>query len=103
MRTANRTRCVLVAGVLLAGAGGVSAQDWPQWRGPNRDNKVSGFTAPTSWPKQLTQQWKSTVGLGDASPALVGDKIYVFTRQGDEEVISCLDAGSGKLVGQDKY
>src|SRR5205085_9021112 len=103
MRTANRTGCVLVACVLLAGAGGVSAQDWPQWRGPNRDNKVTGFTAPATWPKQLTQQWKTTVGLGDASPVLVGDRVYVFTREGDDEAISCLDAASGKVVWQDKY
>src|SRR4030095_576834 len=31
------------------------AQDWPQWRGPNRDGKVSGFKAPKTWPKELTQ------------------------------------------------
>ena len=28
----------------------VLAEDWPQWRGPNRDAKVSGFTAPKEWP-----------------------------------------------------
>lgn len=79
------------------------AADWPQWRGPNRDNKVAEFTAPATWPKELTQKWRVTVGRGDASPALVGDKVYVFTRQGEEEVISCLDAASGKIVWQDKY
>jgi outer membrane protein assembly factor BamB len=78
-------------------------EDWPQWRGPNRDNRVAGFTAPTTWPKELTQKWKTTVGLGDASPALVGDKVYVFTRQGGEEVTSCLNADTGKIVWQDKY
>ena len=46
----------------------VHASDWPQWRGPNRDNKVAGFTAPASWPKELTQKWKVTVGLGEAAP-----------------------------------
>jgi outer membrane protein assembly factor BamB len=43
------------------------------------------------------------VGKGDASPALVGDKIYVFARQGDDEVISCLAAGDGKELWKDKY
>ncbi len=79
------------------------AQDWPQWRGPNRDGKVSGFTAPKKWPKELTQKWKVTVGSGDATPALVGDKLYVFTRQGAEEVTLCLKAGNGKEVWRDKY
>jgi outer membrane protein assembly factor BamB len=90
----------LGAGMLALTA---AADDWPQWRGPNRDNKVAGFTAPATWPKELTKRWKVTVGLGDASPVLVGDKVYVFTRQGEDEVTLCLDAGTGKEVWKDKY
>jgi len=93
----------MVGCVILFGAGCVLAQDWPQWRGPNRDDKVTGFTAPATWPKELTQKWKVTVGTGDATPALVGDKLYVFTRQGEEEVTTCLNAADGKQVWQDKY
>jgi outer membrane protein assembly factor BamB len=101
MKNRNRTAGVLLVCGLLAG--GVRAQDWPQWRGPGRDSKVAGFTAPATWPRSLTQKWKTPVGLGDASPALVGDKVYVFTRQGGEEVLSCLDAAGGKVLWQDKY
>jgi outer membrane protein assembly factor BamB len=90
----------LAFGLFTLAAG---ADDWPQWRGPHRDNKVVGFTAPASWPKELMKKWQVTVGLGDASPALVGDKIYVFTRQGGDEVIVCLDAGTGKQQWEDKY
>ena len=79
------------------------AQDWPQWLGPNRDGKVSGFAAPKTWPKELTQKWKVSVGAGDATPALVGDKLYVFSRQGGDEVISCLEADTGKKVWEQKY
>jgi outer membrane protein assembly factor BamB len=89
--------------VILVVAGLVFAQDWPQWRGPNRDGKVNGFTAPQQWPKELTQKWKTTVGLGDSTPTLVGDKLYVFARQGAEEIILCLDAGSGNEVWRNKY
>ncbi len=97
------TRGVLLGCVLLIGTGGVRAQDWPQWRGPHRDAKATGFTAPQTWPKELTQKWKVTVGTGDATPALVGDRLYVFSRQGSDEVIRCLDAASGKEHWQDKY
>lgn len=79
------------------------AQDWPQWRGANRDAKVTGFEAPKTWPKELAQKWKIEVGSGDSTPALVGDKLYVFSRQGDEEVLRCLEAGSGKEIWQAKY
>jgi outer membrane protein assembly factor BamB len=92
----------LIAGsLILTGAG--TAQDWPQWRGPNRDAKATGFVAPKTWPKELTQKWKVTIGDGVATPALVGDKLYVFAREGGSEVVRCLEAGTGKEVWQDKY
>jgi outer membrane protein assembly factor BamB len=99
---------MLMAGcVLLLGANGARAQDWPQWRGPNRDAKATGFKAPAAWPKELTKKWKVSVGNGDATPALVGDKLYVFARpggdSGSDEVLRCLDAATGKELWQDKY
>jgi outer membrane protein assembly factor BamB len=99
---------MLMAGcVVLLGANGVRAQDWPQWRGPNRDGRATGFKAPASWPKELTKKWTVTVGGGDATPALVGDKLYVFARPGGgtgaDEVLHCLDAATGKDLWQDKY
>jgi len=89
--------------VILICANPAFTQNWPQWRGPNRDGKVSGFDEPQEWPTGLTQEWKATVGLGDATPALVGQRLYVFTRQGEEEVTLCLDAGSGKELWKDNY
>jgi outer membrane protein assembly factor BamB len=103
MRNAHATTGLIVGCVVLLSACSARAQDWPQWRGPNRDNRVAGFTAPKTWPKELTQKWKTTVGQGDASPVLVGDKIYVFTRDGEEEVIRCLDAGKGTELWKDSY
>jgi outer membrane protein assembly factor BamB len=93
----------VLAGCGVVGATLVCVADWPQWRGPNRDAKISGFTAPQTWPKTLPEKWKAEVGSADATPALVGGKLYVFSRQGDEEVISCLNAADGKPIWQDKY
>jgi outer membrane protein assembly factor BamB len=103
MNNAKPTAGVLVGCVLLLSAHGLCAQDWPQWRGPNRDNQVTGFIAPKTWPKTLTQKWTATVGVGDSSPVLVGDKVYVFGRQDGEEVTTCLDAARGEVLWQDKY
>jgi outer membrane protein assembly factor BamB len=102
MRNAHRIKGVLLYGVLLMSANTTLAQDWPQWRGPNRDAKATGFKAPATWPKELTQKWKVTVGNGVATPALVGDKLYVFGREGGDEVTRCLDAATGKELWQDK-
>ena len=91
------TSCVLLCANMIA------AQDWPQWRGPDRDAKAAAFAAPVAWPKELKQKWQITVGKGDASPALVGDKVFVFARQGDQEVTTCVEAATGKIVWEDKY
>ena len=72
------------------------AQDWPQWRGPNRDGGVTGRFS--EWPKALKEQWKVTVGVGHASPVVVGNKIYIFARQGEEETLLSLDAATGKEI-----
>lgn len=85
--------------IMLIGMSAAQAQDWPQWRGTNRDGKVSGFKAPATWPQQLNQDWKVTVGLGDATPVLVKDRLYIFSKSGDNEVLQCLDASTGKKSG----
>ncbi|HUT93186.1 MAG TPA: PQQ-binding-like beta-propeller repeat protein [Thermoguttaceae bacterium] len=103
MTGANRSIGVIVVCVVLLSASRVFAQDWPQWRGPDRDGKVDGFIAPQVWPEALVEKWKTAVGWGDGTPALVGDKLYVFARQGEDEVTLCLNASDGKQVWQDKY
>lgn len=95
MKHGRLITALLAAGLLLAGTISGPAQDWTQWRGNNRDGKVTGFAVPADWPPELQMQWRETVGAGDASPVLVGERLYLFTRQEDQEVILCLDAMSG--------
>jgi outer membrane protein assembly factor BamB len=80
-----------------------SAADWPQWRGPNRDGTGAVFTEPARWPETLTERWKITVGGGHSSPVLVGNRIYLHSRQENDEVITALDAATGKVIWQDRY
>ncbi len=72
--------------------------DWPQWRGPNRDGLVSDASIPRTWPKELKQEWKVTVGAGHSSPVVANGRIYVFARQHEEEVLLCLDSATGKGI-----
>ncbi|MGH9787030.1 MAG: PQQ-binding-like beta-propeller repeat protein, partial [Terriglobia bacterium] len=92
----------VLAGI-AAGASPSAGQDWMQWRGPNRDGTVVSFTAPRAWPDQLTRRWKIEVGSGYATPILVRDRLYVFSRQGDNEVMSALEAATGKVLWQTGY
>src|ERR1043166_466502 len=102
MKYPNRTVALLLSLLAATVASRALAQDWPQWRGPNRDAKAA-FTPPKTWPKELSQKWKVTVGEGVATPALVGDKLYVFSRQEGNEIIRCLNATDGKELWVDKY
>jgi outer membrane protein assembly factor BamB len=99
---------VAISGVVFAGVtAAIGAQtrpaDWPQWRGPNRDGAVASFTEPKTWPDRLTRKWKVDVGLGYATPILVGNSVYIFARQGDDEVLDALEAETGKTIWQSKY
>ena len=94
---------VLVAGVATVNEARQAATDVTQWRGANRDGVVSGFTPPATWPETLTQRWKIDVGTGYATPLVVGNRLYVFSRQGDDEVMSAMDAASGKMLWRTAY
>lgn len=72
------------------------AQDWPQWRGPNRDGNVTAVSVPITWPKTLKEEWKVPVGVGHSSPVVADGRIFVFARQGEEEILLGLDAVTGK-------
>ena len=94
-------RAILATGVAAAVTLSLQAQrpstDWTQWRGPNRDG-VAPFSAPAAWPDMLTKKWQVDVGLGYATPLIVGNRVYVFSRQGENEVMMALDAATGKEV-----
>jgi outer membrane protein assembly factor BamB len=95
---------VVFTGLTAVIAGQNRSSDYTQWRGPNRDGgAAASFAAPTAWPERLTQKWKVPVGLGYATPLLVGNRIYLFSRQGDNEVMSALDPDSGKVIWQTGY
>lgn len=85
------------------GAAQVNPRDYPQWRGSDRDGSASGFVEPTPWPDALTRRWRVVVGEGYASPLVVGNIVYVFSRSGGREVLSALDAGSGAQLWQSGY
>jgi outer membrane protein assembly factor BamB len=107
MRTPrNRTGAsILAAAVLVLTT--VDAQqlptDYPQWRGKTRDGAASAFIAPQRWPERLMRRWRAEVGAGYATPIIVGDRVYVFARRRDDDVMLCLNAETGDLIWETRY
>ena len=81
----------------------VQGSEWPQWRGPNRDGIAAGGELPAVLPAVLHQLWKVRVGVGQSSPIVVGDRVFVHARQGEEEVVLALSASTGEELWRHSY
>jgi len=98
--------CVAVAvlaGPAAAMMGQDAPQDYPQWRGQHRDGAASAFSKPESWPEYLRLRWRSEVGEGYATPIVVGNIVYAFTRRDGKEGMTALDAQTGTTVWRTDY
>ena len=74
------------------------ATDWPQFLGPTRDG-VSDESVAVQWSGGAPKvRWHEMVGQGFSAPVVVGDKVILFTRDGNEEVLICRDAATGKSM-----
>ena len=80
------------------------ANDWPQWRGPNRDgiSQESGWLAswPAGGPKKL---WEGKVGIGLSSFAVSKGRLYTMGNVAEMDTVFCLDALTGKLLWKHEY
>ncbi len=93
---------VLVCGVpaALHAARKATSNEWPQWRGPNRDGISPETDLLDSWPTEGPPLvWKAT-GLGDgySSVAVTDGKIYTLGRSGGKEQIVALSGDDGKIL-----
>ena len=101
-RVAVGTAVVILASASL-GQAQRGATDVTQWRGQNRDGVVQGFATPQAWPDTLVKRWKVEVGAGYAAPLVVGNRVFIFSRLGENETVTALDGDSGKTVWQQSY
>jgi outer membrane protein assembly factor BamB len=73
------------------------AADWPEHLGPNRTGHSDETGLLRSWPKEGPKvAWQRDVGKGWAGVAVVGDRLILFHRVGDEEIVECLEPATGK-------
>jgi outer membrane protein assembly factor BamB len=87
----------------LSTALSVMANDWPQWRGPQRNGVSQETGLLKEWPKEGPKlRWKATdIGSGYSTPAVVGERLYLLANEGmDREFVQALAVKDGKRVWQ---
>lgn len=69
------------------------AADWPQYRGPNRDDVSAETNLLKQWPPAGPQLlWTyPNAGVGYSGPAIVGDRLYTLGDRGDSAFLIALD------------
>ena len=88
----------LLALCSLVLAGFAVADDWPQFRGPNRDGISKETGLLKEWPKEgppLAWQVKG-LGGGYSAPSIAAGRIFGMSYRGADEVVWALDEKDGK-------
>jgi outer membrane protein assembly factor BamB len=71
--------------------------DWPGFRGPDRDGRRTGVRIAADWRQHPPRQvWRQRIGPGWSSFAVVGTRLFTQEQRGDDEVVVCYDADSGR-------
>lgn len=101
MCTPAFARLGLLTGIVFSVAvTSVSAAEWPQFRGTNRDGISSETGLLKQWPEAGPKlAWKATgIGAGYSGVAVVGDRIYTSGDQGPDGFVYALNAKDGKQL-----
>jgi outer membrane protein assembly factor BamB len=97
----NRCKALFVLSLLLVSAVWAWANDWPQWRGLNRDGYSKETGLLKEWPKEGPKLiWHlKAVGSGYASPSISSGRIFLMSNSGlADEFVSALDVKDGKKI-----
>ncbi len=98
------TKFISSLALALAAVQIASANDWPQWRGPDRDGISAEAGWLTQWPEGGPKQlWKHNVGISCSSVAVVGDHVFTMGNQNESDTVWCYDAKSGAPVWKHTY
>ena len=111
----NHLRCSAVASIFCflvsfsLAANSFGFDDWPHWRGPNRNDQSVETGLLKQWPEEGPRQlWvNKKSGLGYSGFAIAGDQLFTMGLEGEKEFALCLNADTGEEIWRkdisDKY
>jgi hypothetical protein len=83
------------------------ADDWPQWRGPNRDGVWNEKGVIDEFPEDgLEVEWTAKIGSGYSGPTVADGRVYVtdrVRRPKQIERVHCFDLKTGRNIWTEEY
>jgi outer membrane protein assembly factor BamB len=79
--------------------------DWPQWRGPDRN----GISREADWMKDWEEgdspkvAWRASVGKGHSAVSISEGRAYTMGWDGTQDTVYCFDAETGKPIWSQSY
>ena len=76
------------------------SDDWPQWRGIDRNNRSNEQELLKSWPEAGPKlKWIfEDCGVGYAGPAIVGNRLFTIGARENKELLICIDVSDGTEI-----
>ncbi|MBA2112985.1 PQQ-binding-like beta-propeller repeat protein [Bremerella alba] len=94
-------RIILCITLLATFCISLPAEDWPQWRGPNRDGVSSETQLKAKWSKDGPPLvWQvNQLGDGYGAVSVADGMIFLVANEGlDNELVKALDATNGQVL-----
>ena len=109
--TAELSRKLFCASLLVTGIfamlslqAATDEQDWPRFLGPNANGTSSETGLTDKWSSQGPPKlWSKPVGTGYGAPSVIGTDLVLHHRTGDEEIVECFHAATGKSTWRYAY
>jgi outer membrane protein assembly factor BamB len=80
------------------------SSDWKTWGGPHRNFQSDATGLAASWPAAGPKKlWTRALGEGFSGAAVEGNRLYTMYSTSGREVVTALDASTGKTVWEYPY
>ncbi len=77
----------------------LDARDWPQFLGPERNNRLRGVRLERDWTRRPPREiWRRPVGAAWSSFAIAGGRAVTQEQHGPEEQVVCYDLATGRML-----
>lgn len=97
----SRVNRICLALSLSLGALGLRAENWPEFRGPDRQGHSAEKNLPLKWSQRENIRWKAAIpGDSWSTPIIWADRVFLTTAtdKGESCRVVSLDAGTGKVL-----